>query len=113
IALNLLFGLPLPLGGVITGVVSIAMLMVQDRRGQRMFEQVITFALIVIAAGFLAGLFVAPPDAGGVANGLVPRFDGTDTVLLAAGMFGATVMPHVVYLHSALARDRFGVSVGP
>src|SRR5690606_13817980 len=76
-------------------------------------EQVITFALIVIAAGFLAGLFVAPPDAGGVANGLVPRFDGTDTVLLAAGMFGATVMPHVVYLHSALARDRFGVSVGP
>src|SRR5690606_22986955 len=61
----------------------------------------------------LAGLFVAPPDAGGVANGLVPRFDGTDTVLLAAGMFGATVMPHVVYLHSALARDRFGVSVGP
>ncbi|PSL08361.1 manganese transport protein [Haloactinopolyspora alba] len=110
IALRLLFGVPLPLGGVITGVVSMAMLSVQNRGGQRMFERVITFALVVIAVGFVAGLVVAPPDAGDVAGGLVPRFDGTETVLLAAGMFGATVMPHVVYLHSALARDRFGAS---
>lgn len=108
IALNLLFDLPLPLGGVITGVVSMLVLSVQNRRGQRMFEQVVTSALAVIAVGFVAGLFVAPPDAGEIAGGMVPRFDGAETVLLAAGMFGATVMPHVVYLHSALARDRFG-----
>lgn len=108
IALNLLFGLPLPLGGVVTGVVSMLVLSVQNRRGQRVFEQVITAGLAVIAVGFVAGLFVAPPDPGEIASGLVPAFDGAPTVLLAAGMFGATVMPHVVYLHSALARDRFG-----
>lgn len=108
IALNLLFGLPLPLGGLITGLVSMAVLALQDRHGQRVFEQVITAALAVIAVGFVAGLFVDPPDPGAVMGGLTPRFAGTETVLLAAGMFGATVMPHVVYLHSALARDRFG-----
>nr|WP_231948615.1 Nramp family divalent metal transporter [Jiangella alkaliphila] len=108
IALNLLFGLPLPLGGLITGVVSMAVLSIQNRHGQRVFEQVITAGLAVIAVGFVAGLFVAPPDPGGIAGGLTPRFAGTETVLLAAGMFGATVMPHVVYLHSALSRDRFG-----
>jgi manganese transport protein len=108
IALNLLFGVPLPLGGVITGVVSLTVLSIQNRRGQRSFEFVITAALLVIGVGFVSGLFVAPPDAGEIVGGLVPRFAGTDTVLLAAGMFGATVMPHVVYLHSALARDRFG-----
>lgn len=108
IALHLLFELPLPLGGVITGLVSMAMLSVQNRRGQRTFEGVITFSLIVIAVGFVAGLVVAPPAANDVIGGLVPGFDGAETVLLAAGMFGATVMPHVVYLHSALARDRFG-----
>lgn len=110
IALNLLFDVPLPIGGVVTGVVSMLILSVQDKRGQRAFERVITAALVIIAVGFVAGLVVAPPDAGSFAQGLVPRFDGSETVLLAAGMFGATVMPHVVYLHSALARDRFGRS---
>ncbi|TDE01645.1 Nramp family divalent metal transporter [Jiangella asiatica] len=113
IALNLLFDIPLPLGGVITGVISMAILTVQNGRGQPAFERVITTALLVIAAGFVAGLLVEPPDPSGIAGGLVPRFDGTETVLLAAGMFGATVMPHVVYLHSALARDRFGARPEP
>lgn len=113
IALNLLFDLPLWLGGVITGVVSMAILTVQNSGRQRLFERVVTAALLVIAVGFVAGLFVEPPSPSGMAAGLVPRFDGAETVLLAAGMFGATVMPHVVYLHSALARDRFGVSPEP
>ncbi len=108
IALNLLFDLPLVLGGVIAGVVSLALLSVQNRRGQRPFERVITGLLLIIAVGFVAGLFVAPPSAADVAAGLVPRFDGLDSVLLATAMLGATVMPHVVYLHSALTRDRFG-----
>ena len=68
----------------------------------------ITGFLLIIAIGFLAGLFVSPPSAVDIAAGLVPRFDGMDSVLLAAAMLGATVMPHAVYLHSALTRDRFG-----
>ena len=102
------------LGGCIAGVVSLGLLTVQNRRGQRPFERLITGFLLIIAVGFIAGLFVAPPSAAGVAAGLVPRFDGLDSVLLATAMLGATVMPHVVYLHSALTRDRFGsVESGP
>lgn len=108
IALYLLFDLPLLMGGVIAGIVSLVLLSVQNRRGQRTFERVITGFLLIIAIGFMAGLFVAPPSAADVASGLVPRFDGMDSVLLAAAMLGATVMPHAVYLHSALTRDRFG-----
>jgi manganese transport protein len=108
IALNLLFGLPLLIGGVITGVVSLLLLVVQDRRGQRVFERVITGLLLIIAIGFLTSLFVKTPPTAQVVAGLLPRFRGTESVLLAAAMLGATVMPHAVYLHSGLARDRHG-----
>ncbi|SUA41728.1 Nramp family divalent metal transporter [Nocardia africana] len=108
IALKLLFGLPLLLGGVITGVVSMALLAVQNRRGQQPFERVIIGMLAVIAIGFLAGVVISPPSPSGVAGGLVPRFDGSQSVLLAAAMIGATVMPHAIYLHSGLTRDRHG-----
>ncbi|GAA5082509.1 Nramp family divalent metal transporter [Nocardia iowensis] len=108
IALNLLFDLPLLVGGVITGVVSMGLLLVQDRRGQRPFERVITGLLAVIAIGFLTSVFISPPSVSGTVGGLVPRFQGTESVLLAAAMIGATVMPHAVYLHSGLARDRHG-----
>ncbi len=108
IALYLLFDVPLLIGGLIAGVVSLLVLAVQSRRGQRSFERVITGFLIIIAVGFVAGLFVAPPAVGEAAAGLVPRFAGMDSVILAAAMLGATVMPHAVYLHSALTRDRFG-----
>jgi manganese transport protein len=108
IALHLLFDLPLLTGGVITGIVSLLLLVVKDRRGQRVFERTITGLLLIIAIGFLTSLFVAPPPVGAAAAGLVPRFAGTESVLLAAAMLGATVMPHAVYLHSGLARDRHG-----
>lgn len=108
IALYLLFDLPLLVGGVITGAVSLGLLAIQNRRGQRVFERVITGLLLIIAIGFLTSLFVAPPSAADVASGLVPRFDGAESVLLATAMLGATVMPHAVYLHSGLARDRHG-----
>lgn len=106
IALEILFGVPLLLGGLIVGGVSMLLLTVQSRRGQRPFEFVVMGLLLVITIGFVAGLFVSDlswPDAIG---GLVPRFDGTQSVLLAASMLGATVMPHAIYVHSALARDR-------
>jgi len=105
IALHLLFGVPLVLGGVLTGVVSLLVLAVQQRRGQRAFEGVVTTMLAVLTVGFCAGLFFSPPDPAGMLAGLVPRLAGADSVLLAASMLGATVMPHAIYLHSSLARD--------
>ena len=108
IALNLLFDLPLIVGGLITGAVSLTLLAVQDRGGQRTFERVVAGLLLVIAVGFLASLFVEPPSAAETVGGLVPRFDGAGSILIAAAMLGATVMPHAVYLHSGLVRDRHG-----
>ena len=108
IALHLLFNLPLLAGGVITGAVSLVLLAIQNRRGQRTFERVISGLLLIIAIGFLTSLFVEPPPAGEVAAGLLPRFEGAESVLLATAMLGATVMPHAVYLHSGLARDCHG-----
>jgi manganese transport protein len=109
VALYLLFDLPLIIGGLITGAVSMVMLTVQSRRGPRAFEFVIASLLIIIAVGFSAGIFLNPPDAGGVISGLVPRFEDTNSVLLAASILGATIMPHAIYAHSALSRDRFAV----
>ncbi|MFF0637308.1 Nramp family divalent metal transporter [Nocardia sp. NPDC004151] len=108
IALNLLFGLPLMVGGIITGFVSMILLLIQNHRGQRPFERVITGLLGIIAIGFLASVVISPPSASGTVGGLVPRFADSGSVLLAAAMIGATVMPHVVYLHSGMARDRHG-----
>jgi manganese transport protein len=112
IALQLLFGVPLFFGGLIVGTVSMIILTIQNRIGQRPFESVVIGLLAIISIGFLAGLFVNPPDAVGVVGGLVPLFDGPGSVLLAASMLGATVMPHAIYVHSALARDRHGKATG-
>jgi len=113
IALHLLFGLPLVLGGLVVGVVSMLLLATQNRYGQRRFEAVVVGLLLVIVVGFLLGLLVGPPDPAGMLGGLAPRFAGTDSVLLAASMLGATVMPHAIYVHSALSRDRFGRAPAP
>jgi manganese transport protein len=105
LALNLLFGIPLIVGGLIIGAASILLLAVQTR-GQRRFEFAVMALLAVIAVGFVVGAAASPVDWGGAASGLVPHFGGTETVVLAASMLGATVMPHAIYLHSALSRDR-------
>ena len=108
IALHILFGIPLLWGGVIVGVVSMLLLSVQSRHGQRPFEFVVMGLLLIITIGFMAGLFVSDVSWGSAAEGLLPRFQGSESVLLAASMLGATVMPHAIYVHSALARDRHG-----
>ena len=113
IALHLLFGLPLLLGGLIVGLASMILLTLQSHRSQRSFELVIITLLGVILVGFVSGLFFTEADPAALLAGIVPRFAGTDSVLLATSMLGATVMPHVIYLHSALARDRHGVSDNP
>jgi len=109
IALNLLFGLPLIVGGVITGTVSMLLLLLHNRRGSQSFERVVIGLVAIIAIGFCAGALVAPIDGASVVAGLVPRFEDAGSVVLAASILGATVMPHAIYAHSALTRDRFGL----
>lgn len=111
IALHILFGIPLLAGGVIVGVISMLLLVLQSHRGPRFFEFVVTGLLAIVTAGFVTGLFFGPVAWDEAVAGIVPRFEGTPTVLLAASMLGATVMPHAIYAHSALARDRHGHSV--
>ncbi|MFQ1004266.1 Nramp family divalent metal transporter [Modestobacter sp. SSW1-42] len=110
VALNLLFGVPLWIGGIITAVVAFVLLAAQSR-GFRPFERVITGLLLVVGGGLGYTLLGAGVDAGGAASGLVPGFAGTDSLLLATGILGATVMPHVIYVHSALTPGRYGDTV--
>jgi manganese transport protein len=105
LALYLLFGLPLPLGGLLTGVVALALLGLQ-KRGHRPFELMVAGLFGVILAGMLAMLLGAGVSTPAAAAGLVPRLQGSESLLLAVGMLGATVMPHAVYLHSGLTATR-------
>ena len=107
IALNLLFGVPPLASGLITAVIAFGVLGLQQR-GYRTFEVAIAALLGIILLGFLYDLVHVPVDPGQIAGGLVPGFAGVDSVMLAVGIIGATVMPHVVYLHSALTQGRIG-----
>jgi manganese transport protein len=105
IALNLLFGLSPLTSGLITAAVAFGILALQQR-GYRRFELVIAGLLGIVCLGFLADLARVNVDVGAAAAGLIPHLQGTDSLLLAVGILGATVMPHVVYLHSALTQQR-------
>ena len=97
VALYLLFGVPLLPGGLILAL---------RARGFRSFEIAIAVLLGVIVLAFAVNLVSAQPDVSDAAAGLLPRMQGTDSMLLAAGILGATVMPHVIYVHSALTPNR-------
>src|SRR3954451_25318445 len=101
IALNLLFGIPLFTGGLVTGAVAFLLLALQTR-GDRRFILAVTALFGVILVAFLLLVVRVPIDPAGAAAGLVPRFDGVTSLVLATGILGATVMPHAIYLHSAL-----------
>ena len=106
IGLNLLFGIPLFPAALITGVAAFAILGLQAK-GFRRLEAVIAAFIGVIVVAFALQVVMAEPDRSGIAHGLlVPGFEGTESVLLAVGILGATVMPHVIYLHSALTQHR-------
>jgi manganese transport protein len=106
LGLNLLFGIPLFPAGVIAGAGAFAILALQQM-GFRKLEAGITALVGVVVASFVFELFHSSPDGGEVAYHLfVPGFSGTESILLATGIIGATVMPHVVYLHSALTQRR-------
>jgi manganese transport protein len=107
LGLNLLFGIPLVWAGLLTGVFAFGILALQTRGGFRQLEAVIVGLVGLIVAGFAFEVVNAGASSGGIARGLLlPRFSGSESVLLAAGILGATVMPHVIYLHSALTQRR-------
>jgi manganese transport protein len=106
VGMNLVFGLPLLPAGIVTAVVAFAVLAL-EQRGYRRFELAIIALLAFVGAGFVYVFFVT----GGqqyrqIATGVLPRLGGGDQLSLTVGIIGATVMPHVVYLHSALQKDR-------
>jgi manganese transport protein len=106
LGLYLLFGIPLFLAGLIAGAGAFAILGLQQM-GYRRLEAGISVLVGVVVLSFVAELFYAKPHGSDVAGGLfVPGFGGTESVLLATGIIGATVMPHVIYLHSALTQKR-------
>lgn len=106
LGLYLLFNLPLMTSAIIAAIGSFAILEIQ-RRGIRSLEAVITGMIFVVVIAFGIQVFVAKPDSTAVLFGLfTPQFQNVDSILLSAGMLGATVMPHAIYLHSALTQRR-------
>ncbi|MEU8815001.1 Nramp family divalent metal transporter [Actinoplanes sp. NPDC048796] len=110
LALHLLFGIPLPIGGLITCAAAFALLELH-RHGVRRFETVIGALLGVILLGFLYNALRSGVDGVALGAGMMPSFDGPDSLVLATGILGATVMPHVIYLHSALTKSRAAAAV--
>ncbi|MFE4129647.1 Nramp family divalent metal transporter [Peribacillus sp. YIM B13482] len=106
LGIYLLFDLPLITSAIIAAIGSFAILEIQ-RRGYRTFEALITVMIFVVVIAFGAQVFYAKPDTSSVVLGLfTPKFEGVDSILLSAGMLGATVMPHAIYLHSSLTQKR-------
>jgi manganese transport protein len=105
VGLNLLFEVPLLPAGLLTAVVAFGVLALQQR-GYRRFEVAISSLLGIVLLGFIYDQIAAGTSPGRIAAGLVPHLAGSGSLLLAVGIIGATVMPHVVYLHSALTKSR-------
>jgi manganese transport protein len=108
LGLNLLFGVPMLAAGLITGVIAFAILHLQNR-GFRRFELAITALLAIVFLGFLYETLRIGPSSHEALRGLLPGLDGSGSLYLAVGIIGATVMPHVIYLHSALTQGRMPV----
>ena len=106
IGISVLFHLPLLSGLLITFAITWGLLSIQSR-GFRPIELVITGFVGIISLAYLVELFIAPPNWGqALFHTVVPQLDGADSITLAVGIVGATVMPHAIYLHSALMAGR-------
>ena len=106
VAINLLFGLPLWVAGLLTAIITFLILGL-ERYGFRPLEAVITGFLAIIALSYVVELFLGRPEWGPILHDtFVPHFTNTESVLLATGILGATVMPHAIFLHSALTQGR-------
>ncbi|WP_216318809.1 Nramp family divalent metal transporter [Deinococcus aestuarii] len=104
LAIHLLTGLPLIWGAAITGVITFWLLTLQ-RRGFRPLEIAVGAFVLIIGVAYLVQFALARPGVEAL-RGFVPTFQGVESVYLAVGIIGATVMPHVIYLHSALTQGR-------
>jgi manganese transport protein len=103
---HLLFGMSMVTAGLCTAVATF-LILVLERLGFRRLESVIAFMVAVVAICYLSELILARPDWWQVAHhAVVPGFGGREGLYLAAGILGATVMPHVIFLHSALTQGR-------
>ena len=110
VALNLLFHIPLPMAGLVTGLITFIILQI-EQAGFRPLEMVIMLFVAVIGLSYLAELFLIRPDPARIAQHIfIPRFSDTESMLLASGILGATVMPHVIFLHSALTQNRIPIA---
>lgn len=109
IGFNLLFGFPLIIGGILTAICTFLILGL-ERYGFRPLEIAITTMLTVIAVSYLLETILDRPEFKTLLyHSIVPQFSGTESILLAAGILGATVMPHAIFLHSALTQQRISV----
>lgn len=105
LGMYLLFNIPMLPAALITAVCSFAILELQ-RRGVRPFEAGISGMVMMVVLAFAFQTFLAHPDASAIAAGFIPKFDDVNSILLATGILGATVMPHAIYLHSSLTQHR-------
>jgi manganese transport protein len=106
VGFNLLFGIPLWIAGILTAIVTFLILGL-ERYGFRPIEAAITALVGVVAACYLVETFLDRPEWGNLLyHSVVPQFAGKESVLLATGILGATVMPHAIFLHSALTQGR-------
>ena len=110
VGINLVFGVPLFLAGLVTAAIAFIVLAL-EQRGYRRFELAIIALLTFVVAGLIYVLFaVSHQHYDQLGSGMVPHLSGTNTISLAVGIIGATIMPHVVYLHSALHQRRLGAT---
>lgn len=108
LGLYLLFRIPMVYAGLLTGVISFFIVYL-EKYGQRVVEWVISFLVAVISIAYIIELFLAKPDwAQTGLHTLIPSLPNGQAVMIAVGMLGATVMPHVIYLHSQLVQCRNG-----
>ena len=108
IGFKLVLGVSLLQGAVLTGIATFLILMLQ-RRGQKPLEKVIGGLLLFVAAAYVVELIFSRPALAPLAKGMiVPSLPTSEAVFLAAGVLGATIMPHVIYLHSSLTQHLHG-----
>ena len=110
LGLYLLFGIPLIYAALLTGIISLVIVGL-ERYGQRLIESIIILFVAIISGAYFIELFLAKPDWQAVAyHTLIPSLPNGEALMIASGILGATVMPHVIYLHSQLVQYRNGAS---
>ena len=102
----LLFGIPLPIAGLLTGAITF-LIVYMEKYGQKVIEKIITILIAIISIAYTLEIILAKPDFIQIGiHTLIPMIENKEALLIAVGMLGATVMPHVIFLHSDLVKER-------